>query len=141
MTAGLTSVCNSDLPACSGNAASLPLNPCSTEQQAALWWCSAQLSAGHAAVSVTAAKVVLQVPDPVSHTAEAMIFLRGVACLLPVTPLPAVLCPTSVCSAEDRGFSPDTTPLQKWPDWVCFGFFFCFVFYSYPHPVRLLPAC
>lgn len=31
--------------------------------------------------------MVLQVPDPASHTAEAMIFLQGVVGLLPVTPL------------------------------------------------------
>lgn len=48
---------------------------------------SAQPNTGRAAISVTAAEVVLQVPDPVSHTAEAMIFLQGLVYLFPVTPL------------------------------------------------------
>lgn len=77
MAAGLILVCNFDLPACLGNAACLHSE--ALQHLAArctlVMLSSAQLNTGSAAVSVTAAEVVLQVPDPVSHTAETMIFL------------------------------------------------------------------
>lgn len=89
MAAGLTLISDLGLPACSGDAACFHSE--AFQHQAALCTLvilsSAQPNTGHAAVSVTAAEVVLQVPDPVSRTAEAMIFLQGLVYLFPVTPL------------------------------------------------------
>lgn len=145
MAAGLASICKSDLPACWGDAVCLH----SEASQHCVARCTLEMPSTpvHGTYckqpSVTAAKAAFSVPDPVSRTAEAAIFLLGLVCLLPVSRCLLSACsppPTGVCCTECSGFGPYTTWWEKWPDWfhpisTILGFFW------FSTPTHFLYAC